>query len=89
MSKRDTKRLNIIKNITYALKNIWKWDKAFYFIFVPVIIMNIAFPIAAVYFPKVIIDAIENKKSIYQIIAIIASYFAVLLLLQIFILLFN
>lgn len=27
------KQKNIVKNISYALKNIWKWDKAFYPLF--------------------------------------------------------
>ena len=67
------KKYTVISNISYALKNIWRWDKKFYLFFIPAIPMAVLMPLAASYFPKVLIDSIESGKSIRNIIFIINS----------------
>lgn len=82
-SKPKTKH-HIFSNIGYAFKNIWKWDKAFYLFFLPRIPLSVLFPLAAAYFPKILIDSVETQKSIHTIIWIIAAYFGALLCVRIF-----
>lgn len=68
-------KYSIVSNIIYALKNIWKWDKAFYLFFIPLIPFNIILPLCSIYFPKIIIDAISIKQSMWLIIMTISIYF--------------
>ena len=74
------KKYTVISNISYALKNIWRWDKKFYLFFIPAIPMAVLMPLAASYFPKALIDPIESGKSIRNIIFIICAYFGMLLI---------
>ena len=71
---------NVIKNIGYALKNIWKWDKTFYLFFIPTILLAVLMPIANTYYPKLLIDSIESKQSIENIVLINSIYFGALLI---------
>ena len=76
------KRYNILSNIAYALCNIWKWDKAFYLFFIPSIPIAVLLPLAATYFPKILIDLVESQQSIQKVIAIIGIYFGGLLIIN-------
>ena len=67
----------------YAFKKIWKWDKAFCFYYLPIIPLAILLPLAAAYFPKLVINAVEAQQSIFEITIIIGIYFASLFLIQI------
>ena len=73
---------SLFSNIEYALKNIWKWDKAFYLFFIPSIPFAIVLPLAGIYFPKILIDAVQAKQSVNQIVAIIGIYFISLFLIN-------
>ncbi len=46
------KKYTVISNISYALKNIWRWDKKFYLFFIPAIPMAVLMPLAASYFSQ-------------------------------------
>ncbi len=74
----NEKRYKILSNIWYALKNIWKWDKIFYFWFFPAIPLDVIVPLMGIYFPKLIIDAVEQKKTITHILEIVIFYFVLL-----------
>ena len=76
------KKHSRISNICYALGNIWKWDKAFYLFFIPSIPFAVLLPLAATYFPKILIDSIESHQSIQKIIYIIVIYFGGLLIIN-------
>lgn len=76
------KKYSMFSNISYALKNIWLWDKKFYLYFIPSIPLDVILPLATVYFPKIIIDAVENKQSISSLILIISVYFGVLFIID-------
>lgn len=75
---------NTIKNISYALKNIWKWDKAFYLFFLPTIPLAVLIPLAAAYFPKFLIDAAGTGQGMEKMMAIIGIYFTALLAATLF-----
>ena len=78
------KKYSVISNICYALCNIWKWDKAFYLFFIPSIPLAVLLPLAATYFPKVLIDSVESQQSIQVVITIIGVYFGALLIVKLF-----
>lgn len=78
------KEYSIISNIIYALKNIWKWDKAFYAYFIPSIPLSVILPLAATYFSKILIDLMEEEYGLGQIILTIIIYFGLLLLINMF-----
>ena len=78
------KKHSLISNIFYALRNIWKWDKAFYLFFIPSIPLAVLLPLAATYFPKILIDSVETQQSISSIITIIGIYFGALLIINLF-----
>ena len=71
----ENKRYKMLSNIKYAMSNIWSWDKAFYIYFIPCIPISVLLPLAAVYFPKIIIDAVEKHQSIQTVIFIVCFYF--------------
>lgn len=64
----------IYQNIFYVLKHIWDWDKYYYSAYVPKILISIFMPLALLYYPKMLIDSIINKKTDSYIIALIALY---------------
>lgn len=72
------KRKNVISNISYALKNIWRWDRAFYLYFIPIIPLRIVLPLLAIYFPKVLIDKIQRDVLVQDLCITIIMYFMVL-----------
>ena len=80
--KKEKSKYNIFSNIAYALRNIWKWDKAFYLFFIPSIPLAVFLPLAATYFPKILIDSVESKQSIQRVIAVIGIYFVGLLIIN-------
>lgn len=82
--KKEKSKYNIFSNIAYALRNIWIWDKAFYLFFIPSIPLAVLLPLAATYFPKILIDSVESQQSIKKVIAIIGIYFAGLLIINLF-----
>ena len=77
-NKKEKPKYNLFGNIAYALRNIWRWDKAFYAFFIPSIPLNILLPLAGIYFPKLVIDIIENKQPIPTMISVILIYFGLL-----------
>ena len=82
--KKEKSKYGILSNIAYALRNIWKWDKAFYLFFIPSVPLAVFLPLAATYFPKILIDSVESQQSIQKVIAIIGIYFAGLLIINLF-----
>lgn len=81
--KKTKPKYSMFSNIAYALRNIWKWDKAFYLFFLPSIPLAVLLPLAATYFPKVLIDSVESQQSI-QVVIIIGVYFGALLIVKLF-----
>ena len=77
-------KYSMFSNIAYALRNIWKWDKAFYLFFLPSIPLAVLLPLAATYFPKVLIDSVESQQSIQKVITVIGIYFGALLIVKLF-----
>ena len=82
--KKEKSKYNVFSNIAYALRNIWKWDKAFYLFFIPSIPLAVLLPLAATYFPKILIDSVDSQQSIKKVIAIIGIYFSGLLIINLF-----
>lgn len=68
-------RYSMHSNIAYALGNIWRWDKAFYLFFIPSIPLEVLLALAAAYFPKVLIDAVEAGQSVGNLALAIGMYF--------------
>ena len=80
--KKEKTKYSMFSNIAYALRNIWKWDKAFYLFFIPSIPLAVLMPLAATYFPKVLLDSVESQQSIQEVISIIGIYFSALLIIN-------
>ena len=85
MNNKESKKnkYGVLSNISYALKNIWKWDKIFYLFFLPLVPISIFISVLEIYFPKILIDSLEKKCSIRFCISMICIYFAVLFVLTI------
>ena len=82
--KKEKSKYNVFSNIAYALRNIWRWDKAFYLFFIPSIPLAVLLPLAATYFPKILIDSVESQQSIQKVISVISIYFGGLLIVNMF-----
>ena len=82
--KKVQSKYSMFSNIAYALRNIWKWDKAFYLFFIPSIPLAVLMPLAATYFPKVLIDSVESQQSIQKVVTVIGIYFGAILLIDLF-----
>lgn len=82
--KKTKPKYSMFSNIAYALRNIWKWDKAFYLFFIPSIPLAVLMPLAATYFPKMLIDSVESQQSIQKIVTVIGIYFGAILLIDLF-----
>lgn len=79
--KKEKKKGNysIFQNIRYSLGNIWKWDKGYYLAFIPQIPLRVFLPLAGVYFPKLLIDLIQNRASDGKMLLYIGVYSLMLL----------
>lgn len=82
--KTKKSKYGMFSNISYALRNIWRWDKGFYLFFIPSIFLAVLLPLAENYFPKILIDSVEANQSISKIILIIAVYFGGMLIVTLF-----
>lgn len=82
--KKTKPKYSMFSNIAYALRNIWKWDKAFYLFFIPSIPLAVLMPLAATYFPKMLIDSVESQQSIQKVVTVIGIYFGAILLIDLF-----
>ncbi len=76
MTNKETKQHRMLTNLFYALGNMWKWDRRFFAFLIPLIPISIILSVLDVYFPKVLIDALENQAGILYVVVIILIYFA-------------
>lgn len=83
MIHKIVKHNNILKNIVYALKKIWHWDKSFFAYFLILMPVTIILPLVGIFFPKIIIDSVGASVDILRIAAIVIIYFSLLFLLGI------
>lgn len=74
MKNKDKQGYGIFQNVRYALGNIWKWDRRYYFAFIPLIPLSVFLPLAGVYFPKLLIGLIEAKTDNWLMMAYIGAY---------------
>ncbi len=81
--QKRSKHNNMFKNILYALKKIWYWDKPFFVYFLILIPVTIILPLAGIFFPKIIIDSVGARVSLLQIALIVVIYFSSMFLLNI------
>jgi len=64
MTKKDEiQKYSVFQNIRYCLVNVWQWDKTFYLGFIPRIFLSVALPLAAIYFPRLLIDNITSHPA--------------------------
>lgn len=80
MRKEENGKYSVISNICYALKNIWEWDRVFYFWFLPGIPLDVAVSLFVLYFPKQIIDGVEREVPMGELVQTILFYIALLFL---------
>ncbi len=73
--KEKRPRQRIFSNIIYALKNIWRWDRLYFFFFLPQIPLFVLGKLAEQYFPKLLIDSVSLFKSPGQILALVGGYY--------------
>lgn len=89
MTNQSSGKHSVLSNILYALNNIWKWDKGFYFYSLPLIFLSVGINFLDVYFPKLLIDQVEKNSTIYKSVSIIGIYSSIILLLMLIRLLCN
>lgn len=65
--------------MNYALKNIWKWDNKYFLWFLLIIPASILFPLIESWFPKILIDQIQQKNNITSVLIVLFLYFGILL----------
>lgn len=70
---------SMIRNMNYALKNIWKWDNKYFLWFLLIIPASILFPLIESWFPKILIDQIQQKNNITSVLIVLFLYFGILL----------
>lgn len=74
---------SIFHNIQFTFGNIWRWDKAYYLAFIPKIPLSVFLPLAGAYFPKLLIELIQNRSSDAQILTTIGVYSLMLLMVTV------
>ena len=55
---------SMIRNMNYALKNIWKWDNKYFLWFLLIIPASILFPLIESWFPKILIVIYQSSNII-------------------------
>lgn len=83
------KKYGVFSNIKYALSNIWDYDKWFYFPFALLLPLSIAMSLIGNYFPKIIIDLINEQASLSVVFITIVFFFIIQCVLTIFRFYFN
>lgn len=79
-NEQDKPKYNIYQNIIFSLANIWKTDKFYYLAFIPQIPLSVFLPLAGVYFPKLLIELIEQKAGDKEMLFTIGGYCTVLMI---------
>ena len=72
------KRYGLLSNIVYSLKNIWRWDKGYYLAYIPQIPVAVLLPLAAAYFPRLLIEQIQAGSGDMALLTIIGGYSLIL-----------
>lgn len=65
----------IATSLKFVFFSIWKCDKKFVFFKLIFSVVAGLFPLVNIYFPKVIIDCLDNHREFYEILQIIGFYF--------------
>jgi len=81
-SKDEVQKYSVFDNVKYCLSNVWDWDKSFYLGFVPRIILSVALPLAAIYFPMMLIDRITAQSGLRELLILIAVFCALFALFE-------
>ena len=77
--KKEKPKYNVVQNIRYAFLHIWAVDKRYFLAYVPQIPINVFLPLAAVYFPSLLIRLIERRSSDAEMLLTIGVYCFVLM----------
>ena len=72
--KDEIQKYGVVQNVRYCLSNVWDWDKSFYLGFIPRILLGVALPLAAIYFPMMLIDMITNQSGRHELIIFIGTF---------------
>lgn len=85
----EKKKYSVPSNIFYALKNIWRWDKGFYGFFFCLLAASISVSVAEIYFPKVLINSLDQGVDLCSATQKICGYLGALLALNLIRLICN
>lgn len=64
--KSDKKEYGVVQNISYLIKNMWKWDKVLFLSGAIQIPITVIIPLIGIYLPKVLLDSITAKETVSQ-----------------------
>ena len=77
--KKQKLKYNAAQNIRYAFSEIWAVDKRYFLAYIPQIPINVFLPLAAVYFPGLLIRLIERRSSDAEMLLTIGVYCFILM----------
>ncbi|WP_392485974.1 ABC transporter ATP-binding protein [Haloimpatiens sp. FM7315] len=87
MGKKNIKtkpKYSNFQNFKYVIKNIWRWDKALFFIATLEIPATVILPLIGIYLPKIVIDSVTAKVPIKTFIISLTLPVLLMILLNIF-----
>lgn len=77
-------RHSCVSNLTWASKNLWRMDKAYWLYALPEIPISILLGLAGSFYPKLLIDMLEATEPFQKIALVTLLFFGGLLLLTLF-----
>ncbi len=79
MKKTEKQKYSHVSNIVYSIGNIWVWRKTYVIAQILKVPLSILVPLAAIYFPKLLLDLLGQSASEAVLLQNIAAYSGVLL----------
>jgi ABC-type bacteriocin/lantibiotic exporter with double-glycine peptidase domain len=61
---KDKSNYSTLQNVSYLIKNLWRWDKKLFFVALLQVPIIVVMPLLGIYIPKIVIDSVTRKSSI-------------------------
>ncbi|WP_160680123.1 ABC transporter ATP-binding protein [Clostridium sp. C8-1-8] len=61
---KDKPNYSTLQNVSYLIKNLWRWDKKLFFVALLQVPIIVVMPLLGIYIPKIVIDSVTRKSSI-------------------------
>ena len=82
MKDKKSTGYSVLQNVMYALKNLWKWNKAILISIMVVMVTQTLMPAVGIYMPKYVIEYLQNGSELMELVKLVLIFTVLMLVLQ-------